>query len=125
VLGQSSLDAKLSTNGDTSADSISVRLVSLDEVGMVREPSLIKIDAEGAEFSVLDGMRQTLSSTPVLLCELHQERDRNAHLAAVRGALGEAAFRYDLSLLEDGENWWAPHAVALPRRLREPAPSVA
>lgn len=114
LLGQSSLDGKLSTGDDPTGQSISVRLISLDQVGMVREPALIKIDAEGAEFSVLEGMRQTLTSTPVILCELHQQRRRDSHLSAVREALGEAAPRYALSLLEDGEDWWAPHAIALP-----------
>jgi FkbM family methyltransferase len=125
ILGKSSLDAKLSDDGTRVAGSISVRLVSLDEVEMVREPALIKIDAEGEEFAVLDGMHQKLASTPVILCELHQECGREEHVAAVRDALGEAAPRYALSLLEDGDDWWAPHAIALPRQPAPHAPAAA
>jgi FkbM family methyltransferase len=125
VLGQSSLDARLSMLGEAQPDAIAVRVISLDDFEIDGSPSLVKIDAEGAEYAVLSGMRRVLASTPVILCELHQRRERAAHLAAVRAVLGEAASRYTISLLEDGEDWWAPHVVALPleRAGQPPAPN--
>ncbi|HWG09695.1 MAG TPA: FkbM family methyltransferase [Solirubrobacteraceae bacterium] len=57
---------------------ITVQTVTLDEfVGGegVRAPDLVKIDVEGAELIVVDGMRETLRSVkPLLLCELHDTK---------------------------------------------------
>ncbi len=115
ILGQSSLDARLDPDGGDGSG-LAVPVVSIDDSPVDRHPTFVKIDAEGAEFDVLDGMRQTLATTPIptILCELHQEGDRDEHLAAFASALRDLSVEYTLSLLEDGDDWWAPHAVALP-----------
>lgn len=55
-------------------DSVTVEVRSVDS--LVREgaapPALVKIDVEGGEGGVLEGMRETLKMhAPVVLCELH------------------------------------------------------
>ena len=54
---------------------IVVETITLDEFAAqagVSAPDLIKIDVEGAELVVVEGMRETLGSIqPLLLCELH------------------------------------------------------
>lgn len=54
---------------------LDVRLVALDDVvagGQARPPDVVKIDVEGAELAVLEGMRGVLAEhRPVLICELH------------------------------------------------------
>jgi FkbM family methyltransferase len=57
---------------------ITVRTVTLDEFVQgegVRAPDLIKIDVEGAELIVVEGMAETLRSVqPLLLVELHDTK---------------------------------------------------
>lgn len=61
--------------GPGTGERISVETVTLDEFVSqdgVSAPDLIKIDVEGAELVVVQGMLATLKSTePLLLCELH------------------------------------------------------
>lgn len=60
------------------AGEITVQTVTLDEFVQgegVRPPDLVKIDVEGAELIVVEGMRETLRSVkPLLLCELHDTK---------------------------------------------------
>jgi FkbM family methyltransferase len=65
-------------NHGAEAGEIVVETVTLDEF-VEREgappPDLIKIDVEGAELIVVQGMRETLrSKQPLLLCELHDTK---------------------------------------------------
>lgn len=57
---------------------ITVQTVTLDEFVKepgARAPDLIKIDVEGAELIVVEGMRETLGRVaPLLLCELHDTK---------------------------------------------------
>lgn len=58
---------------------IEVETVALDELvdsGELPPPTLVKIDVEGAELAVLEGMRATLSKyRPAIICELHDTQD--------------------------------------------------
>lgn len=79
-----------------------------------RPPSIVKIDVEGAELEVLDGMLETLRRhRPVVLAEMH---GRNREVAErLRGA------GYALSILEgkdpvEDAEWWV-HVLALPERI--------
>jgi FkbM family methyltransferase len=52
-----------------------VELVAIDDLvasGEIEPPDVVKIDVEGAELAVLEGMRKTLAEhAPVIICELH------------------------------------------------------
>jgi FkbM family methyltransferase len=54
---------------------IDVELVAIDDLvrsGELRPPTLVKIDVEGAEIAVIEGMRETLAQhRPAVICELH------------------------------------------------------
>jgi hypothetical protein len=54
---------------------IDVELVAIDDLirsGELRPPALVKIDVEGAEIAVLEGMRETIGRhRPAIICELH------------------------------------------------------
>jgi FkbM family methyltransferase len=54
---------------------IDVDLVAIDDLvgsGEIPAPTLVKIDVEGAEIAVLEGMRQTITEhRPAVICELH------------------------------------------------------
>lgn len=68
-----SLWSRLSTVGehDQATHRISVRTVALDDL-QAPAPTVIKLDVEGAELDVLDGMQRLLSETrPILICEMH------------------------------------------------------
>lgn len=73
------LSSSLSAQDNSTSDSISVEVISLDEFVAregIRPPSLVKIDVEGAEVDVLKGMRQTIEThRPTVLCEVHWIRD--------------------------------------------------
>jgi FkbM family methyltransferase len=97
------------------ATSIEVPTVTID--GLVRsldvEPSLIKMDVEGAELGVIEGGANTLSTArPTVLCELHT--DRPSFSLPVPSALD--AMGYELCWIEpaayEQEIFWAPHLVA-------------
>ena len=56
-------------------ETIDVAVSSIDELvarGEVPPPDVVKIDVEGAELEVIEGMRNTITEhRPVLLCEVH------------------------------------------------------
>jgi FkbM family methyltransferase len=54
---------------------IEVELIAIDDLvraDEIRPPTVVKIDVEGAEIAVLDGMRETIQThKPAIICELH------------------------------------------------------
>jgi len=109
-------------------DRIEVQVVSLDEFIPSRRlppPTFVKIDVEGAELEVIEGMRRTIARCrPVLLYEI-DDGDRAelgrrwAELDARVSSLG-----YEIVHLENaypGLNWNVGHSIGLPA---EAAPSV-
>jgi FkbM family methyltransferase len=73
IAGNPSMASMIWHKNDPSATRINVRTVAIDELveaGDVGDPSFVKIDVEGAEGSVVQGMRRTIAaSQPVLFME--------------------------------------------------------
>jgi FkbM family methyltransferase len=93
---------------------IEVELVAIDDLvgsGELPPPTLVKIDVEGAEIAVLEGMRQTIARhQPAIICELH-----GTHREFVQEMAGH---NYRLINLEGTipvqEEGASAHALALP-----------
>jgi FkbM family methyltransferase len=93
---------------------IDVELVAIDDLlrsGELAPPTVVKIDVEGAEIAVLDGMRETLERyQPAVICELH---DTHRGFLEVMSSVG-----YRLINLEGpepiDEAGASAHALALP-----------
>jgi FkbM family methyltransferase len=70
---------------------IPVQMTVLDDqiaAGLLPRPDVVKIDVEGFELQVLNGLRRTLAGDPVtIICELH---DTNREALEVMSALGYA-----------------------------------
>jgi FkbM family methyltransferase len=82
-----------------------------------RPPDVVKIDVEGAEFAVLRGMVNTISSRhPTLIIEVHQQGLLAQSQRALVASLPDS---YDVVPLEGvpvDEEVWVPHFVAQPKR---------
>ena len=103
-------------------DSIDVEVVTVDIAvadGRVRSPQLVKIDVEGAELAVLEGMTRTIGDArPIVLCEVDAgDADRFASKRqACIDHLEEAG--YDVRVLDDSYppgGWIVGHLLAEPR----------
>lgn len=100
----------------TTGPTLEVPLVAIDDLvsaGTIRPPSLVKIDVEGAELEVIEGMRRTLAAhRSVILCEMH---GKNAAFADLMREVG-----YDVRPLESdaplASASWDVHALATPRK---------
>jgi FkbM family methyltransferase len=93
---------------------IDVELVAIDDAvrdGKLPPPTVVKIDVEGAEVAVIEGMRETLRDhRPALICELH-----GTHEEFVR-AMSQHGYRLinlegTIPVQEEGAS---AHALALP-----------
>jgi FkbM family methyltransferase len=100
---------------------VPVEAVSLDDFVAqpgVRPPDVVKVDVEGGEAAVLDGMAAVLATTrPVLLIELDDadEAEHDVKLAEVRSRLDRAG--YSMERLADaypGNDWVITHWVCRP-----------
>jgi FkbM family methyltransferase len=84
---------------DATAQTIKVPVTTIDRqlsVGL-RPPNLVMIDVEGAEFEVLEGMRQTLLAyRPAVICEVHW-RPTDEFLEHVRSIVGSVYSITDLA----------------------------
>jgi FkbM family methyltransferase len=93
---------------------IEVDTVAIDDLvrgGELPPPDVVKIDVEGAEIAVLEGMRETIERhRPAIICELH-----DTHAAFVAAMQGHG---YRLINLEGTipvqEEGASAHALALP-----------
>ena len=103
------------TSPTEARDRIEVAVTSIDELlasGSVPKPDVVKIDVEGAELEVIEGMRDTLAELkPVLLCEVH---DCNADYVELMNALGYETVNLDedVPVERGGRN---AHTLARPR----------
>lgn len=100
---------------------ITVALASIDdlvELAGFAPPGLVKIDVEGAELEVLEGMERTLAAhRPVLLCEIDDaEADGlQRKQAAVQAWLLARHYRCsELPPSYPGMRWCVSHVLALP-----------
>lgn len=93
---------------------IEVDLVAIDDLvasGGLRPPDVVKIDVEGAELAVLDGMRDTIARhRPAIICELH---DTHAPFVAFMEACGYRLINLE-GTIPVGEAGASAHALALP-----------
>jgi FkbM family methyltransferase len=86
---------------DEGSDSISVPAVKIDSVTTDRDlppPTVVKIDVEGAELSVLRGMQETLERhCRLVYVEVHPDRvaDFGGSIETVRELLEQAGFQLD------------------------------
>jgi len=73
------------------AAALEVEVVTVDELvrnGELLPPDVVKLDVEGSEIDVLNGMRETLAGHgPTLVCELHETNDAFVEL------MGELGYR--------------------------------
>jgi FkbM family methyltransferase len=116
TLGESDQVASLAFD-DRGEETIRVETVTIDAEMQRRglAPTMIKIDVEGAEDAVVRGAIETLTThRPVVLCEIHEDKPSvNYGVPKMLADLG-----YELSWLQefpDGERFWAPHLVAVPK----------
>jgi FkbM family methyltransferase len=93
---------------------IDVELVAIDDLVSAQEippPDLVKIDVEGAEIAVLEGMRATIERhRPAIICELH---DTHAEFTRVMRELGYRLINLEGTVPVD-EQGASAHALALP-----------
>lgn len=111
---------------------ITVTLTSLDDVirrAGYRAPRLVKIDVEGAEAEVLDGMSWTMREIrPLIVCEIDDEqpaafRHKRVACEAILRAAG-----YRTTVLEDSYpdiRWLVGHVLATPRECAAESSPIA
>jgi FkbM family methyltransferase len=93
---------------------IDVETVAIDDLvesGAIAPPALVKIDVEGAEIAVLEGMRRTIAAyQPAIICELH---DTHAEFVALMRGHGYRLINLEGTTPVD-EAGASAHALALP-----------
>jgi FkbM family methyltransferase len=98
-----------------------VPVVALDQLvasGTVPVPDVVKIDVEGVEMEVLDGMAELLRTRrPALLCELDSAQPAvlTAKVATWRDRMRDVSYEvHDLAPSYEGSGWHVYHATARP-----------
>jgi FkbM family methyltransferase len=91
---------------------LEVELVAVDElVGELPPPTVVKIDVEGAEVAVLEGMRQTIDAhRPAIICELHGTQ---REFVEEMGARGYRVINLE-GTIPVAQTGASAHALALP-----------
>lgn len=93
---------------------LEVKLTSVDELvaGGAPPPDVVKIDVEGAELDVIEGMRTTLREIrPLVVCEMH---DRNRDYVALMSSIEYDVINLDEDVpVEEGHR--NAHTLARPR----------
>jgi FkbM family methyltransferase len=93
---------------------IEVDLVAIDDLvaaGELRPPTVVKIDVEGAELAVLEGMSSTIDAyRPAIICELH---DTHSEFVTAMHAHGYRLINLEgtIPVAQEGAS---AHALALP-----------
>jgi FkbM family methyltransferase len=101
-------------------DDLTVRTAALDELEGLRPPDLVKLDVEGAELLVLEGMRRCLETQrPALICELHDTR------AAIEELLPQLGYEVTRIVRDPARDAWNEHAFARPAGPGATPPSAA
>lgn len=93
--------------------SVEVTLVAIDSelAGGLPAPDVVKLDVEGAEVDVLDGMAETIrSARPIVLAEMH---GRNRQVGERLRAAGYRLETLDADEPLDEAPWWV-HVLAIP-----------
>lgn len=97
-----------------------VSVLSIDyliESGRIEVPAMVKIDVEGTEMAVLDGMRRTLDlHRPMVVFEVDDEQPAVAETkyAALAGRLVQHGYRVErLERSYQGISWSVIHGLAL------------
>jgi FkbM family methyltransferase len=93
---------------------IEVGLVCIDDLlqaGSLPAPDVVKIDVEGAEIAVLEGMRATIERhRPAIICELH---DTHAEFVSVMAGHGYRLINLE-GTIPVAQAGASAHALALP-----------
>ena len=99
----------------------SVQVVTLDDLiasQHLERPTLVKVDVEGVELDVLEGMARTIAAAmPVVLCEI-DDGDRESFLRRWQQLDDRLmSFGYSVSHLRSSypnTNWFVGHSLAVP-----------
>lgn len=107
--------------GDDATGSVTVRTVRLDtlvEDGTLRPPNVVKVDVEGVELEVLDGLRRTLAHhRPVVVCELDAPTAEVVDAKVGRTTILLESMGYAVRVLPrsyEGSGWSVVHLAATP-----------
>lgn len=100
---------------------MTVDLVSIDALvaeQVIKPPTVVKIDVEGAEIDVLCGMIQTIQDyKPKILYEIDDENEASLMRKSYEVEAFVQAFGYQIETLEEsypGAGWHVKHAIAMP-----------
>lgn len=67
-------------------------------------PTVLKIDVEGAEMQVIEGLGDILSSARLIYCEVHNDESHDNRLDEIRKTLSEYGFEVELILDRGDQN---------------------